>query len=473
MKNYDLIIIGTGSGMNIVSPYLEAHPGARIAVIDKDPPGGICLTKGCIPTKMLVYPAEVVRQLDEVSELGIAVSIQKVDFKKIMQRMHLAVDPEIESIRRNLIAASDVDYFPHSAEFTDRYRLSVDGQEITAPLILLCIGSRPAIPAIENLENVPYHTSDSILGINDLPSSMAIIGGGYIAAEYGHFFSAMGTDVTIIGRNPQFLPEEEPEVSALAAEKMAAHMNIMTGHEVVAVSNSGDGKKGLQILSPDRTHRTMEVDSILVATGRQSNADLLKPQRSGIDVDQDGWIVVDERLETTCANIWAFGDANGRHLFKHVANYEARIVYYNSVLRKNITVDYHAVPHAVFTYPEISAVGMRQSEAIAAVGAENLLVGFQRFWNTARGEAMGAKDSFVKLLVQRPSGKILGGHIIGPQASILIQEIVTLMYSGDQTVNPIIYGMHIHPALSEVVERACSGLMPVAQYREQMDKGLL
>jgi dihydrolipoamide dehydrogenase len=178
-------------------------------------------------------------------------------------------------------------------------------------------------------------------------------------------------------------------------------------------------------------------------------------------------------METTCPNIWAFGDANGRHLFKHVANYEARIVYYNAVLRKKINVDYHAVPHAVFTYPEISAVGMRQSEAIAAVGAENLLVGFQRFWNTARGEAMGAKDYFVKLLVQRPSGKILGGHIIGPQASILIQEIVTLMYSGDQTVNPIIYGMHIHPALSEVVERACSGLMPVAQYREQMDKGLL
>ena len=468
-----MIIIGTGSGMSMVAPYLESHPGAKIAVIDKDPPGGICLTKGCIPTKMLVYPAEVVRQLEEVSDLGIEVSVQNVDFKKIMQRMHQAVDPEVDAIRRNLMAATDVDYFPHLAEFTDRYRLKVDGHDITAPLILLCIGSRPAIPTIVNLENVPYHTSDSILEIEELPPSMVIIGGGYIAAEYGHFFSAMGTDVTIIGRNSQFLPEEEPEVSALAREKMIRHMKIMTGHEVIAVSHGKTGNKEVRIVSPDGTYSTVEADIILVATGRQSNSDLLQPQRSGIDVDQDGWIVVDEQLETTCANIWAFGDANGRHLFKHVANYEARIVYYNAILKNSIQVDYHAVPHAIFSYPEIAAVGMREKEAIAAVGSDQLLVGFHRFWNTAKGEAIGAKDYFVKLLVERPSGKILGAHIIGPQASVLIQEIVALMYSGDQTVNPILYGMHIHPALSEVVERACSALMPVDQYREQMEKGLL
>ena len=468
-----MIIIGTGSGMSLVPPYLESHPGAKIAVIDKDPPGGICLTKGCIPTKMLVYPAEVLRQLEEVSDLGIEVSVQNVDFKKIMQRMHQAVDPEVDAIRRNLMAATDVDFFPNSAEFTDRYQLNVDGNEITAPLVMLCIGSRPAIPAIENLEKVPYYTSDSILEIEELPPSMAIIGGGYIAAEYGHFYSAMGTDVTIIGRNPQFLPEEEPEVSALAKEKMARHMKIMTGHEVIAVSNGKAGKNEIRIVSPDGTERAFEADAILVATGRQSNSDLLQPQRSGIDVDQDGWIVVDEQLETTCANIWAFGDANGRHLFKHVANYEARIVYYNAILKNNIRVDYHAVPHAVFSYPEIAAVGMGEKEAIAAVGSDSLLVGFQRYLNTAKGEAIGARDYFAKLLVERPSGKILGAHIIGPQASVLIQEIVALMYSGDQTVNPILYGMHIHPALSEVVERACSALMPVDQYNEQMEKGML
>jgi dihydrolipoamide dehydrogenase len=473
MKNYDLIIIGTGSGMNLVQPYLESHPGAKIAVIDKDPPGGICLTKGCIPTKMLVYPAEVVRQLDEVADLGIDARIEKIHFEKIMQRMHRAVDPEIESIRRNLMAARDVDYFPHPAEFTDRYRIQVDGQQIHAPLIFLCTGSRPAVPAIDNLENVPYFTSDSILEIDGRPASMAIIGGGYIAAEYGHFFSAMGTEVTIVGRNPQFLPEEEPEVSALAKDKMAAHMSLMTGHEVVAVSDNGKGKLSLRINSDSGTRRDLEVDTILVATGRQSNSDLLKPQQSGIDTDPDGWIVVDERLETTCSNIWAFGDANGRHLFKHVGNYEARIVYYNAILKEHIKVDYHAVPHAVFSYPEIAAVGMREMEAIAAVGSDSLLVGFHRFWNTAKGEAMGAKDYFVKLLVERPAGKILGAHIIGPQASVLIQEIVTLMYSGDQTVTPILYGMHIHPALSEVVERACSALMPVQQYREQLKRGML
>ena len=473
MQKYDLIIIGTGSGMNLVTPYLQEHPGSKIAVIDRDPPGGICLTKGCIPTKMLVYPAEVVRQLDEIAELGIEVEIKKIDFQKIMQRMHRSVDPEIESIRKSLQAAKEIDYYPHTANFIDRYQIKVDGRKITAPMIFLCLGSRPKIPAITNLENVPFYTSDSILNLEQVPRSMAIVGGGYIGAEYAHFFSAMGTAVTVIGRNSQFLPEEEPEVSALAREKMGAHIDIKTGHEVISVSQRSEDRKELHIKSQVGAGSKLAVDAILVATGRQSNSDLLQPKHSGIEVDPGGWIVVDERLETTCPNVWAFGDANGRHLFKHAANYEARIVYYNAILKNNIKVDYHAVPHAVFTYPEIAAVGLGESGAIKMVGAENLLVGFQRYIDTAKGEAMGAEDYFVKLLVQRPSGKILGAHIIGPHAAILIQEIVALMYSGDQTVNPILYGMHIHPALSEVVERACSGLMPVAQYQEQMQKGLL
>lgn len=468
MKTYDLVVIGTGSGMNLVPPFLDSHPGARIAVVDKDPPGGICLTKGCIPTKMLVYPAEVVRQLDDAAGLGIDVEIRNIDFAKIMGRMRRAVDPEIESIRKNLQAADGIDYYPQTAEFVDRYLLRVGRDEITAPMIILCLGSRPALPAIAGLDNVPYHTSDSILDIQKPPRSMAVVGGGYIAAEYAHFFAAMGTSVTVIGRNPRLLPEEEPEVSALVKEKMMAYADVITGHEVISARENGDGKIELELKSADAAAPHPAFDSLLVATGRRSNSDLLHPERSGIDVDEDGWIKVNERLETTCPNVWVLGDANGRHLFKHVANYEARVVYYNAILKKEIKVDYHAVPHAVFTHPEVAAVGMRETEAAASVGIENLLVGFHRYRDTARGEAMDARDYFAKVLVERPSGKILGAHIVGPQASVLIQEIVALMYSGDQTVNPILHGMHIHPALSEVVERACTGLVPAAQYHRQM-----
>jgi mycothione reductase len=300
------------------------------------------------------------------------------------------------------------------------------------------------------------------------------VGGGYIAAEFGHFFSAMGSKVTIIGRNKKLLPEEEPEVSALAEQKMSRHLEILTGHEVTEVKALKSGKKELLVLNKTGGKiKKMAFDEILAATGRRSNSDLLNPDRSGIETDKDGWIIVNDFLETTAADIWAFGDANGKQMFKHVANYESKVVYYNAVLNEKIKVDYHAVPHAVFSYPEVAAVGLTEKQAGESVGKENILVGFHRYQDTAKGEAMGVEDCFFKVIVEYNSGRILGAHIIGPQASLLIQEIVTLMYSKDRSVTPIAAGMHIHPALSEVVERACTELMPAEQYHHMLDNGIL
>jgi mycothione reductase len=474
MQSYDLIIIGTGSAMNIVEPFLDRNPSAKIAVIDKDPPGGICLTKGCIPTKMLVYPAELIRMLDGARQLGIHLKIQQVDFTRIMNRMHAAVDPEVENIRQQLQGSKAVDYFQAPAEFVDRNRLAVDQRVITSDLIVLCTGSRPRIPLIENLENVSHYTSDTILGLKRLPASMAIVGGSYIAAEYGHFFSAMGCDVTIIGRNSQFLPGEEPEISELAHKRMSEHMAILTAHEVVRVDSPSPGKKRLTV--EDRVNgktKTITAAEILLATGRESNSDLLHPERSGVETDRNGWIAVNDYLETSAPNIWALGDAVGKYQFKHVANYESRLLYYNAILGERIRVDYHAVPHAVFCYPEVAAVGMTEKQAVQARGADQLLIGFHRYHHTTKGEAMGLRDYFAKIIAESGSGRILGAHIIGPQASVLIQEIVTLMYSENPTLNPVLHGMHIHPALSEVVERACNALMPPQQYHRMLQKGQL
>ena len=171
--------------------------------------------------------------------------------------------------------------------------------------------------------------------------------------------------------------------------------------------------------------------------------------------------MVNKYMQTSQPGIWAFGDATGKYLFKHVANYESQIVYYNAVLKKKVEVDYHAIPHAVFTHPEIAGVGMRQGEAVEKFGAENIMVGVQRYENTAKGEAMAVKDYFVKVIVDKRNGRIFGAHIIGPQASVLIQEIINLMYTKDQSIVPIQEGMHIHPALSEVVERAVGSLQPL------------
>ena len=470
VKEYDLISIGTGSAMNIVDVMIQENPRMKVAVIDKDEPGGICLTRGCIPSKMLLYPAELVRTVGKAGEFGIGVDIRKIDFRMVMERMRNLIYKDINMIRQGLSHSENIDYHTAVAEFVGPYTLKVGNETITSKMIFLCTGSKPIIPPIKGLEKVGYLTSDTVLQMNRLPESIAIVGGGYIAAEYGHFFSAMGSKVTIIGRNPQFLKQEEPEVSALAKRELQKHMTILTNHEVRKAEITSAGNKRLIAVNRENGEKTVTTaDEILVATGRGPNTDILHPEKAGIETDKRGWIIANEYLETSQPNIWAFGDANGRHLFKHAANYESIVVYYNAVLKKKIKLDYHAIPHAVFTYPEIGSVGLREKEAIEKYGENNVLIGMYLYENTAKGEAMGVKDYFVKVIVEKETMKILGTHIIGPYASVLIQEIINLMYTPEQSAEPIINGMHIHPALNEVVERAFRSLMTPEQYHQLIE----
>lgn len=468
MKQYDVIAVGTGSAMNVIDGMMRQNPGIKVAVIDKDDPGGICLTRGCIPSKILLYPAELVRTIERAGAFGIDVEIKKVDFTKVMNRMRVIIDEEIESIRAGLTSTPEVDYYHDTAEFVGPYTLRVGRDTITSKMILLSTGSESIIPSIKGLDETGFHTSDSILHIKRLPESVAIVGGGYIAAEYGHFLSCMGSKITIIGRNPQFLREEEPEVSALAKRELGKHMTILTNYEVVEAKRSAGNMKTL--IAIDRTseaERSIEAAEILVAAGR-GPVKATHPERGGIKTDEKGWIQVNEFLETSSPNVWAFGDANGKYLFKHVGNYESLVVHYNAVLGQRVPVDYRAVPHAVFTYPEIASVGLREKEAVRLLGDDGVLIGYERYEDTAKGQAMAVKDYFVKVLLERQTMRILGAHIIGPEASVLIQEIINLMHTADQSARPLLQAMHIHPALSEVVQRAFQSLMTPQQYHHQL-----
>jgi mycothione reductase len=488
MKEYDLISIGTGSATQIVDVMLQRNPNLKVAVIDKDQPGGICLTRGCIPSKILLYPAEMISTIKRANEFGIDVQLHNIDFSKVMQRMRYHINEEIDIIRNGLTESQNIDYYHDAAEFIEPYTLKVGSNnvEIRAKMIFLCTGSKPIIPPIKGLEDITYHTSDTILAMDRLPESIAIVGGGYIAAEYGHFFSSMGSKVTVVGRNKQFLPNEETEISALAKRELGRHMIIITNNEVIEVSkeeaapasdnNSNKDKrkqKKKNLIIKDRNtgeRKTITAQEVLIAAGRGPNTDILHPERAGIKTDENGWIVVNEYLETSQPNVWAFGDANGVYPFKHKANYEAELVYYNAVLRKEkenkkVKKDYHAVPHAVFAYPEIAAVGLGEREALAKHGENNILIGIARYQDTAKGTAMDIKDHFVKVIVKADELEIIGAHIIGPQASVLIQEIINIMYTQqERTVKPILSAIHIHPSLSEVIQRAVSSLMPPQQY---------
>jgi mycothione reductase len=469
LKNYDLIVIGSGSATNLLDPLIQSNPKMKIAIIDKDEPGGICLTRGCIPSKILLYPAELVRHIEEARELGVEADITKIDFLKIMERMRSLIGKDIESIRQGLSSSENIDYYHDVAEFVSPYTMKVGSETIKSGMIFLTIGSKTTIPDIKGLEDVGYLTSDTVLQLTKLPQSVAITGGGYIAAEFGHFLSSMGAKVTIIGRNPRFLPDEEPEVSELAKKVLGKHIEVITNREVIEAQKTPDGLK--RLIARDRSSgATIQIDAeeIMIACGRGPLTDILHPEKSGVKTTKDGWIQVDEYFQTSQPNIWAFGDADGHYLFRHVANYESILVYYNAILDRKVKVDYHAVPHAVFTYPEVASVGMLEKEAVEKLGKEKVMIGYYEYENTAKGEAMNVKDYFVKVIVNGSNNEIVGAHIIGPQASVLIQEIVNVMYAPTRSADIIEEAIHIHPAMNEVVQRAIGSLMPVEHYHEHV-----
>jgi len=430
MEKFDVLVIGSGSGMIVASAAVD-H-GLKTAVVDSGPMGGTCLNRGCVPSKMLIYPADVVAILKEAEKLGVNATVNSVDFKKIMERMH--------------------------HQFTSDYTMQVGEHTINAKMIFIASGARPGIPPVKGIENVNYMTSDTVLKLEKPPNSIIIIGGGYIGVEYGHFFSGIGTKTTIIQRPSRILPEEEPEISDLLKREMARRMEIHTSLEVVAVKQEGDVKTVVAKNRENGNLSEFSADALMVATGRVPNSDLLKPEKTGVKLDERGYVKANDYLETSKKNIWAFGDAIGKEMFKHVANYEAGVVWHNAVHDHKVPMDFSVAPHAVFTHPQVASVGLKEAEAKQQ--GHKILVGKAFYRNTAMGGAMGEPEGFVKVIVEQETGKILGGHIIGAEASVLIQEIVNAMVTENRSFAPIVRAMYIHPSLAEVVQNAFGNLRP-------------
>jgi mycothione reductase len=370
-----------------------------------------------------------------------------------MERMRKTVKKSHDHMKESVEKAEEFDYYDGETNFTGDYTLEVKGQKIKGKTIFIVSGVRPLIPPIKGVESIEYLTNESALQLTARPESMIIIGGGYIAAEFAHFFEAMGTQVTIVQRNKLLVPEEEPEISGLLKTALSRRMKVLTGTEAVEVSQTG---KVVTVTAKERdSGKQIELTahSLLIAAGRKSNADVLMVQNTGVKTDERGYIIVNDFLETTKKDIWAFGDAIGKKMFRHSANHEAELVWHNAIHGKKSRMNYLTVPHAVFSYPEIASVGLTEEQAIKLMGKHEVLVGKAMYTDVARGEAMMETEGFTKAVVHRKSGKILGYHIIGPQASILIQEVVNAM-AADGNLWSVAKGMHIHPALSEVVLKA-------------------
>jgi mycothione reductase len=450
MKTYDVIVIGSGSGGEIVDAAVS-H-GMKVAWVDKGPLGGTCLNVGCIPSKMLIQPADRIMEIQEANKLGIKVEIKDIDFYVIMARMRQSIQGSHEMMQRGIKQAKNLDYYHGEGYFIQDYTLDVLREKIQGKKIFLVSGARPLIPLVRGLDSVPYLTNETVFDLNEKPESLIIIGGGYVAVEFAHFFAAVGTNVTILQRGNRLIPLSEPEISEMLKKQMEKRMRIYLNTEVSEVKKQ---EQGITVIGRDTftgTEVSVTAQNIMVATGRKSNADRLKVENTGVKTDARGYILVNEYFETSKKNIWAFGDAIGKAMFKHVANEEAIITWRNAFHDHKTSMDYDAVPYAVF--PQIAAVGMTEEEAKKE---HQILVGRARYTDVAKGEAMMENDGFTKAIVEKQTGKILGFHIIGPYASILIQEVINgIAHKGD--IWMLAKGMHIHPALSELILKTFGNL---------------
>ena len=455
MKEYGLIVVGSGAGMNVVDAALAK--GLEVAVVEEGPLGGTCLNRGCIPSKVLVHAADAIREAEQAAKAGVFLKLEKVDYPAIKNRMWDIVLTGRREMEEGVKAVPALDLYREKGSFVSDFTMQVGSETIHAPRIVIASGARPQIPPIPGLDNVNYHTYRTVFGIEQQPESIVILGGGYIGCEFAHFFSAIGTRVTVVGRNPVLLPHEEPETGLLVKRRLAKHAEVHTGTDTLKVQGMFKGV-AVTVKDPSEgSEKVIEAQLLLVATGVRSNSDWLKPEKTGVRTDDKGWIMTDQYLETSKPGIYALGDALGRNMYRHTANYEASVVRTNLFGERKASLDLHAVPHAVFTDPQVGQVGMTEEEAKAG---RKVMVGVSRYIDSAMGYAYADDEAFAKVIVEYPSRRILGATVVGPQASTLIQQVVNLMYSEDETVAPLARAQIIHPTLSEVLASAFGKLRP-------------
>lgn len=448
--DFDLIIIGTGSGNSILGPEFDTW---RVAIVERDIFGGTCLNKGCIPTKMYVYVADVVEHIRHAPLLGVDADIRGTRWRDVRDRVFGRIDPiaaggeEYRSYR-----CPNVTVFRGSAEFVGPKALRVGDRVLTAPRIVIAAGARPVIPDVPGLHEVGFHTSDDIMRIDEVPRRLGILGGGFIACEMAHVFRAFGSEITMINRSAELLRSEDHDVRARFVELARRQYDVRTGTTVVRAERVVNG---IALDLSDGT--SVEVDSLLVASGRMPNSDQLGLANAGFAVHPDGRVVVDGFQETTVPGVYALGDICSPFQLKHVANNEARAVAHNLANPHHRRRSEHRyVPHAVFGSPQIAAVGLTEDDARAA--GFDVITKVQQYGDTAYGWAMEDTTSFCKVVADRSSRLLLGAHIIGPYASMLLQQLVQGMAFG-QSVDDMARGQYYaHPALSEVVENALLGL---------------
>lgn len=450
----DLIVVGGGmAGLPFANK--AAYKGFDTVLIERELLGGTCLNRGCIPTKTMIASAAVAHTVRRAGEYGIRAGSAHVDLASVVERK----DQIMEDIRRGAYRGVEenekLTLVEGEARLEGGGRLRVGERALEAPRIVLNVGARPAIPPIQGLDAVPFLTSREALELRELPAHLLVIGGGYVGVEFAQMYARFGSRVTVVQRGERLVPEEEPEIGAELSEAFEAEgIEVHTSAAAVRVERREDGI-GVVVRHGD-TETTLQATHLLLAAGRRPNTNELGLDAAGVATDERGFISVDGRFRTSAEGIWAIGDVTGTPMFTHTARDDADLLY--RILVKDdeaANAAERVVPHAVFTDPEIASVGLTEAEARHA--GHDVSANVERFRGVARAKAAGTTRGLIKIVGDRATGRLLGGHIIGPSAGELIHEIALGLLLGARTAD-LARMIHVHPTLSEGINAAAGGV---------------
>ena len=451
-SNYDLVVIGSGPG-GYVAAIRAGQLGLKTAIIESGDLGGVCLNWGCIPSKALLKNAEVVSYFNRADEFGLKMDNFSADFSVAIDRSRKVVDRNTKGVAF-LLNKNKVDHIQGTGKIIGAGKVEVDpnGTVIEARDIIISTGARPrTIPPLP-VDGHKIITSRESIVLKDLPSSIVIVGGGAIGVEFAYIYKMYGVDVTIVEALPRLVPNEDEDISTQLERSFKRHrIEIMTGSSVIGADTSGSGVK--VTVEKDGAQQMLDCDQVLVAIGIQPNVEDIGLETVGIATDRTG-IVVDEKMATNVAGIYAIGDVNGKMPLAHVASAQAAIAVETIAGLETQSLDYVYMPRATYCMPQIASFGLTEAEARAQ--GKDINVGVFNVQANGKALAMGEGSGLIKLVVDAKYGELLGGHMIGPEVTELRGELsMTRILEG--TVLELGWAVHPHPSLSEVLKEAALG----------------